>query len=231
MEAPASRHTGVLGSLPPLRFSVIAVACLCAFVLLASAVAHGNGPYGFEDPAFTWLGAPSTTVTWGHLSEYLATPLIGAALIVSVAIGAVRRGLPRVIVYAAFAVTAFLVSEHIAKPLVQRSYYEELTFPSGSVTAVTATALAMGLALYPMLGKRARILQALIGCVWILLTSLAVVGALWHTPLDDLGSILLSVGIVTGGAAILEYFAGHRARTQAGGVRMGRLRERAGRGS
>jgi hypothetical protein len=44
----------------------------------------------------------------------------------------------------------------VAKPIIQRSYYGELTFPSGSVTAVSATALAMWLALYPLLRKRAR---------------------------------------------------------------------------
>ena len=33
--------------------------------------------------------------------------------------------------------------------------------------------------------------------------AVAVVGAFWHTPLDDVGSILLSVGVVTAGAAIL----------------------------
>jgi hypothetical protein len=33
--------------------------------------------------------------------------------------------------------------------------------------------------------------------------SVVVVGALWHTPLDDVGSLFLSVGIVTAGAAIL----------------------------
>ena len=35
--------------------------------------------------------------------------------------------------------------------------------------------------------------------------AVAVVGALWHTPLDTVGSILLSVGIVTGGAAVFEH--------------------------
>ena len=100
--------------------------------------------------------------------------------------------------------TAFLASEHVAKPLVQRSYYGELTFPSGSVTAVGAVALAMWLALYPLLGKGGRTVALVIGFVWTLLTALAVVGALWHTPLDDLGSILLAVGIITGGAAAFE---------------------------
>ena len=33
-----------------------------------------------------------------------------------------------------------------------------------------------------------------IGGTWTFVTALAVVGALWHTPLDDLGSIALSIG-------------------------------------
>ena len=34
--------------------------------------------------------------------------------------------------------------------------------------------------------------------------SVAVVGALWHTPVDVVGALLLSVGLVAGGAAVLE---------------------------
>jgi membrane-associated phospholipid phosphatase len=181
--------------------------CLITFGLLALAVAHSRGPYGFETAAFKWLGTPSATHAWAELAELLAAPVIGAALVVSMVLGIARRALFRVVIYAAFAATAFLVSEHVAKPLIQRSYYGELTFPSGSVTAVSATALALWLALYPLLGKRVRIIALVIGAAWTLLMALAVVGALWHTPLDDLGSILLSVGIVTGGAAVYEQAA------------------------
>ena len=35
--------------------------------------------------------------------------------------------------------------------------------------------------------------------------ALAVVGALWHTPLDALGSVLLSIGLVAGGVALYEH--------------------------
>ena len=216
------RTTDSFNSLPPFRFSVIAATCLCSFAALAFGVAHGNGPYGFEDPAFTWLGAPSTTRTWANLSELLAGPAIGVALLIAIGFGIARRGLPRVVIYAAIAGTAFLISEHVTKPLVQRSYYGELTFPSGSVTAVSATTLAMWLALYPLLGKRAHVVQSAISVAWALLTALAVVGALWHTPLDDLGSILLSVGIVTGGAAIFEPLANRNAGQRNGCAKVGR---------
>jgi hypothetical protein len=30
------------------------------------------------------------------------------------------------------------------------------------------------------------------------------VGAIWHTPLDCVGSVLLSIGVVTAGAAIYQ---------------------------
>jgi membrane-associated phospholipid phosphatase len=185
-----------------LRLGVVALACLSAFAVLALVVAHGRSPYGFEDPALAKLGPPSALRTWADLAEFLAAPVVGAVLVASLALGLVRRAVLRVALYAAFAAAALLVSEHVAKPLVQRTYYGELTFPSGSVTAVSATAFAMWLALYPLLGKRARNTVLVLGVAWTLLMSLAVVGAHWHTPLDAVGSVLLSVGIVSAGAAV-----------------------------
>jgi hypothetical protein len=219
-----SRATGPSGPLAPSTLSIIAVTCLCTFALLALAVAHGNGPYGFEDPVFSWLGAPSLTSAWANLSELLATPLIGAALVIAVVLGFARRGLLRVVAYAAIAAAAFLISEHVAKPLVQRSYYEELTFPSGSVVAVSAATLALWLALYPLIGKAARMIALVIGGAWTMLTALAVVGALWHTPLDVIGSMLLSIGLVTGGAAIFEHMTSQRPRPKVESGKVGRSR-------
>ena len=125
-------------------------------------------------------------------------------------------------VYAVIAAAALLVSEHFAKPLVQRTYYGELTFPSGNVTAVSATAAAVWLALYPLLRKPARNITLVLGVAWALVMSLAVVGALWHTPLDAVGSILLSVGIVTAGASVFEPAGTRRPFMSAARARSGR---------
>ena len=152
--------------------------CLLATAVLAWAVAHGRSPYPFENPAIAWLGSPSAVRAWTDLAELLAAPAIGAVLVVSCALGLVRRALFRVAVFTALAAAALLINENVAKPLVQRTYNAELTFPSGHVTAVSATALAMWLALYPLLGKRARIVTLVLGVTWALLMSLAVVGAL-----------------------------------------------------
>jgi membrane-associated phospholipid phosphatase len=129
-------------------------------------------------------------------------PVIAVVLIVSLLYGAERRVLPRVVVMAGFAAAAELINERIVKPVVQERIHGTLSFPSGHVTAVCATAVAMWIALYPVLG-RARSITFLLGAAWTLLMSVAVVGAFWHTPIDAIGSILLSVGVVTAGAAML----------------------------
>ncbi|HEY6425843.1 MAG TPA: phosphatase PAP2 family protein [Acidimicrobiales bacterium] len=190
--------------MPRAKLKVIGILCLLTTALLALAVAHTRAPFAFEEPALKWLGPPSARGTWADLAHLLAAPAISAALAVSFVLGLVKRAFLRVAVYAALGAAALLISEHVAKPLVQRTIYGELTFPSGHVTAVSATALAMWLALYPLLGTRTRSITLVLGVTWTLLISLAVVGADWHTPLDAVGSILLSVGIVTGGAAFFE---------------------------
>jgi membrane-associated phospholipid phosphatase len=186
------------------RLAITALICLFAFAALALVVAHGSSPYRFEDHVIGWLGHPSAVRRWANLAELLGTPALVVVLVICSALGLARRAFLRIALYAGLAFGAILISEHIAKPLVQRTYVSELTFPSGSVTAASATAVAMWLALYPLLEKRARVASLILGLAWILLMSLAVVGGLWHTPLDAVGSVLLSVGIVSAGAAILE---------------------------
>jgi membrane-associated phospholipid phosphatase len=186
------------------RLAITALVCLGATAVLAVAVAHGSGPYGFEDPAINWLAHPSAIRAWGQVAEILGTPALVVVLVACSAFGLARQALLRIALYAVLAVGAILLSDHVAKPLVQRTYYSVLTFPSGHVTAACATAVAMWLALFPLLDKRARIVTLILGLAWILVMSFAVVGALWHTPIDVVGSLLLSVGFVSAGAALIE---------------------------
>ena len=164
-----------------------------------------------------WVTLPTSTAgpTWPTSSPCRSS---GPSSSSAWYIGALRRVLLRVGVLAVFAVAALLISEYIAKPLVQERFSGALSFPSGNVTAVCATALAMWLALYPVLGNVGRGITFAFGAVWTLLMSLAVIGAFWHTPLDGIGSILLSVGVVTAGAALL---APRPSRAPPGGHRAG----------
>ena len=202
-------------ALPPellSRFKVIALTCLLATAALGLVVAYGHSPYAFEKPALAWLGGPPSAAnrTWADLAKLLAGPVIGAVLAVAFVVGLRRRALLRVAAYAVIAASAILISENIAKPLVQRTYLAELTFPSGHVTAASASALALWLAFYPLVGRWARNIVLVLGIVWTVLMSLAVVGAHWHTPVDAVGSILLSVGVVSAGAVAFEPFGTRR---------------------
>jgi hypothetical protein len=214
----------LLSELVP-RLKVIAVVCLLATAALALTVAHGRSPYAFERPALAWLGPPSAVSSWSELAKVLAAPLVSAFLVVAFVLGLVRRAPFRVVFYVALAAAAFFFSELVAKPLVQRTYDGELTFPSGSVTAVSGTALAMWLALYPVLGKRARKIMLMLGIASTILVSVAVVGGHWHTPLDAVGSILLSVSIVSAGAVVFEPVGTRRSFTSAEARSWGRPKE------
>lgn len=182
----------------------IALASLLAFALLSAHLADGHGLYHFEHRVLRSVESPSSVGAWGALADRLATPVIIVVLVLAFAFGALRGSVLRIAVYAGLAGITFLISEHIAKPLVHETYMGLLTFPSGTVTAVCATVVATWLALYPLLRRWARIVTFLLGVSWVLLTSVAVVAARWHTPFDALGSVLLSLGVITAGAAVFE---------------------------
>ena len=203
------------------RLKVVALTCLLATATLGLVVAHGHSPYAFEKSALAWLGPPSANNTWADFAKFLAAPVVGAVLVTAFVIGQLRRALLRVAAYAGLAASAVLISENVAKPLVQRTYQAELTFPSGHVTIASASALAAWLALYPLLGKWARNIVLVLGVAWTVLMSLAVVGAHWHTPVDAVGSVLLSVGIVSAGAVAFEPFGARRPFMSAGRARGG----------
>jgi membrane-associated phospholipid phosphatase len=186
------------------RLAITALISLAATAVLAVIVAHGTSPYGFEDPVIDLLGRRSAIRSWGNVADLLGTPTIVVVFVACLGIGLYQQAVLRVSLYAVLAVATILISDHVAKPLVHRTYYGELTFPSGHVTAACATAFAMWLALFPLLGKRDRIITLLVGVTWVLLMSVAVIRALWHTPLDVVGAVSLSVGIISAGGALLE---------------------------
>jgi hypothetical protein len=185
------------------RLTIIALVSLLALALLSLAVSRGYGAYRLEWHSMRLLGRASDIARWADLADLLAVPAIVSLVVVSVIVGAVHRIPLRVAAFAGFAAAALLINEHVVKPAVQERLLGALSFPSGHVTAVCATALAMWIALYPVLGRWARVSTFVLGAGWTLLMSIAVVGAIWHTPIDDVGSIFLSVGVVTAGAAIL----------------------------
>jgi membrane-associated phospholipid phosphatase len=191
--------------------TTIALVSLSSFALLGAVLANDRGLYGFDAPFLRSPGSLPSFRSWADIADLVGAPAIGVVLAVALAFGILRRSLARVMIYAGLAAVTFLVSEHVAKPLDHETVAGHLSFPSGRVTAVCATAVAMWLALYPLMGKWARGVTLFLGAAWVLLISVAVVGAHWHTPFDALGSVLLSLGILAAGAAVYESLAPHGA--------------------
>jgi hypothetical protein len=180
------------------------VVSLLATALLGLAVSRGYSAFELDRHAVHLLGRPPDVARWQGVANLFAAPIIAAVLIASLVVGALHRVLLRVVVFAGFAASAFVISEQIVKPVVGERFFGALSFPSGNVTAVCATAVAMWIALYPVLGKWSRRITFAFGAAWTCLMSAAVVGAIWHTPLDCVGSVLLSIGVVTAGAAVSQ---------------------------
>jgi PAP2 superfamily len=202
-EDKISRGSRSLASVSRTRLAVISLVSLLATALLGLAVSRGFNALRLERHALHLLGHRNID-HYADMADFLAVPVIAAVLIASTLYGALRRVVVRVVVLAGFALLALVLNEQVLKPVVQQRFQGGLSFPSGNVTAVCATAVAMWIALYPVLGREARFATFLFGAAWTFLMSLAVVGAFWHTPLDVIGSILLSVGVVTGGATLFR---------------------------
>ena len=217
-EPAVRRRRRNVGAMSRSRLAVIALVSLGATAVLCFAVSRGFNAFRLErhatsilgrpthdfGPPFWGAGRPPSAELWGRLADVLATPVIAVVLVACLIFGAFKRVLWRVVTGIGFAALAFVINDDVVKPLVHQKFYGELSFPSGNVTIVCATALAMWIALYPVLGRWSRIITFMIGAGWTLVMSLAVVGAFWHTPLDVIGALLLSVGVVTAGAAVFE---------------------------
>jgi membrane-associated phospholipid phosphatase len=104
----------------------------------------------------------------------------------------VRRDRVRAVACLLGPLMAAVLVELILKPLVGRRFEGVLTYPSGTVTDVTAVATAWVVAV----PRRARPVVVTAGALAVALVALAVTGLRWHYPSDALGGIVLGVGTV-----------------------------------
>jgi membrane-associated phospholipid phosphatase len=131
---------------------------------------------------------------WAHdfaLIGSLTVLLVGVALLLVV--GAARDWV-RGVACAVAPLVAVLVVQEVAKPLVGRHVgaFGGASYPSGTVTAVTALAMAAVLVAPRLL----RVLTAVVGLVVVVGTCAAVVVLRWHYPTDALGGVWVGAGAV-----------------------------------
>jgi len=126
--------------------------------------------------AVTRLGSPFVVLA-GAAAGFLAT---------------LRRNPPRAVALLVGPVLAVAVCDWVMKPIVNRTYADVVSFPSGTVTAVAAVA-TVGVLATP---DPWRTVMAALGGTVTVLEGMSVVALRWHYPTDALAGLALGVGVV-----------------------------------
>jgi membrane-associated phospholipid phosphatase len=102
------------------------------------------------------------------------------------------------------------LDDGLLKPLVDRTYFGQLTYPSGHTTAAFAMATTITLVfLIPPQPYRARTIRVLLtaaGCLVGAIVAIAVIALQWHTFTDTVAGAAVGIGAVSALALILDLF-------------------------
>lgn len=102
------------------------------------------------------------------------------------------------------------LDDGLLKHLVDRTYFGQLTYPSGHTTAAFALVTMVAVVfLIPPQPYRARTLRALVaaaGCLVAVAVAIAVIALQWHTFTDTVAGAAVGIGVVCALALILDLF-------------------------
>jgi membrane-associated phospholipid phosphatase len=167
---------------------LLSIAALAGLIFV-----HRPGPNRLDVSGFRLLPA-NLDSRWAHDFTTLGSlPVLIVGVIVVFLIGVSRDRL-RAFACATSPILAVLIVQDIAKPLVDRHNVITggLSYPSGTVAAVTALVTALLL----VMPSNTRLAVAALGLVAIAGTGCAVIVLRWHYPTDVLGGIWVGMGSV-----------------------------------
>jgi membrane-associated phospholipid phosphatase len=181
--------------------------CAVLVAVLGVLFAHQSSADGFDHAidsrVIAWLGGHRGLLLW------LAAPgsLIPAVVLSAVIVGAcLLTGRLNGAVLAATAVPL--------KPVVDRTYWGNVVYPSGHTTAVFALAATVTVLLLPpprpAKAAALRVLLPVAACVLGVIVAIAVIGLQWHYFTDTVAGAAVAVGTVCGLALLLDLPAARR---------------------
>jgi membrane-associated phospholipid phosphatase len=130
---------------------------------------------------------------WAHdITHVGSMPVLGAGVAVLCVISLLKRDWIRALSLVVAPIAAVVVAERVAKPLVGRNLEGVLSYPSGTVTVVTAL-VAGALVVAP---RPAKAPVALLGGALVVAVCIAVVVLRWHYPSDAIGGVCVGAGAV-----------------------------------
>ena len=193
------------------------VACCAVLVaVLGVLFAHRSRADGLDhavdSQVIAWLGGHRGVLLW------LAAPgsLIPAGVLCAIIVGAclLTGRLNGALLAAASVPVAVGLDEALLKPMVHRTYWGNVVYPSGHTTAVfTLAATVTVLLLVPPQPAKAGALRALIpvaACALGVVVAVAVIGLQWHYFTDTVAGAAVAIGTVGGLALLLDLPAARR---------------------
>jgi membrane-associated phospholipid phosphatase len=159
---------------------------------------YGSGHYHL----LTWLASPGTLVPIAALIVIIAaccllTRRTGGAALAVISVPA-----------------AVVLTEHVLKPLVNRSTLGFSSYPSGHACSTFAIATVLAIVLFGPLGRAApralRLIVTLAGLLVACVVSTAVIALGWHYCTDTIGGAAIAICVVTVTALVLDWPAPRR---------------------
>lgn len=102
------------------------------------------------------------------------------------------------------------LDDGLLKPLVDRTYFGQLTYPSGHTTAAFAIATTIALVFVippqPYRARTVRVLLAAAGGLVGAIVAIAVIALQWHTFTDTVAGAAMGIGAVSALALVLDLF-------------------------
>lgn len=186
--------------------------CVC-FLCLCAAIRYARASTDRLDERLTAEVFPRGDDGRTHLQPALteSARVLGApgSLIAAnaglVLLAAKRRDVRGCVVAGTAPLTAIILAEFVAKPIIdRRNSYGALLFPSGTVTAVAAVSLAACWLLRGLGRRNVLLLSAALFVAPTATVSLAVVALRWHLPTDAIGGTVLAAACVLGIASVTD---------------------------
>lgn len=198
-----------------LRYPAAMIALLCVIIVagLGAWFHQRSSPAGVDRFVAHWVHQVAGQHV-GLMEQVIriGDPLSVAALVVGLALGTAALGRWRMVLLAVVGPTAaVLVTELLLKPMVGRTRYGQLAFPSGHTTgpaAVATVVLVLFLGGAWLTSPMVKAMLTLLGFGVSVAVSVALVGRNWHYATDTLGGICVAVASVLVVALVIDKFGG-----------------------
>jgi membrane-associated phospholipid phosphatase len=204
---------------PRFRRTALIVAVLGWIVAVVLGVRYAGGTTGdsFDNAGFhlmrwlvgnpvpvgKWAVAPPTVAT-RVLATFSSSPVTYGVVAVTLVYAVWRRRWQVVALAVVAPLACVLVTEVLAKPLVDRRHEGYLSYPSGHTVTSVAALTVLVLAVSAGWSKRHRLFA---GAAWVVLVVIVAAGLVamdYHYPTDTIGGIGVALGVTLPGALLAD---------------------------